>query len=120
VDDELFYNLNLLLIFLVSTGALLLFTELGFLLGRKAGRTTSDRARSQIGAIQAAILGLLALLLGFTFAMAMSRFDIRKQLVLDEANAIGTTYLRTQLLPEPQRQELAELLRRYVRVRLEF
>jgi hypothetical protein len=98
----------------------MLATELGFYLGRRAASTTSDEARSQVNAIQGAILGLLALLLGFTFAMAMSRYETRKQLVLDEANAIGTTYLRTQLLPEPQRREIPDLLRRYVQVRLAF
>lgn len=66
------------------------------------------------------MLGLLALLLGFTFAMAMSRFEVRKQLVLDEANAIGTTFLRAQLLPPPARQEISDLLRQYVEVRLAF
>jgi hypothetical protein len=120
VADELLYDLDLWLIFLISIGALFLFTELGFHLGRRAASTTSDHARSQVGTIQGALLGLLALLLGFTFAMAMSRFEVRKQLILDEANAIGTTFLRTQLLPEPQRREIADLLRRYVRVRLEF
>jgi len=70
--------------------------------------------------LQAASLGLLALLLGFTFSMALTRFDIRKQLVLDEANAIGTTYLRAQLLPDPARKEVSDLLHHYVDVRLEF
>ncbi len=120
VKEELLYDVDLLLLFLVSIGALILFTELGFHLGRRAGRSTSEKALSQISAIQAAILGLLALLLGFTFAMAMSRFDVRKQMILDEANAIGTASLRTQLLPDPPRRELADLLRRYVNVRLEF
>ena len=118
--DELLYDLDLWLIFLVSIGAFFLFTELGFYLGRRAAPATSDHARSQVSTIQAALLGLLALLLGFTFAMAMSRFDMRKQLVLDEANAIGTTFLRTRLLPEPQRREISDLLRRYVKVRLDF
>jgi hypothetical protein len=77
VADELLYDVDLLLIFLVSIGALILFTELGFHLGRQAGRNTSEKARIQIGAIQAAILGLLALLLGFTFSMAMSRYEVR-------------------------------------------
>jgi hypothetical protein len=70
--------------------------------------------------LEAASLGLLALLLGFTFSMALTRFDTRKQLVLDEANAIGTTYLRAQLLPNPARKEVSNLLRRYVDVRLDF
>jgi len=118
VADEFLYDLDLWLIFLVSIGVLVLSTELGFLLGRRAAPKTSDDARSQVGTIQGALLGLLALLLGFTFAMAMSRFEVRKQVLLDEANAIGTTFLRAQLLPEPQRQGIAEQLRRYVQVRL--
>ena len=61
-----------------------------------------------------ATLGLLA----FTFGMAASRFDTRKQLVLEEANAIGTTYLRAAMLPE-RRDEIRALLRSYVDIRLE-
>lgn len=58
------------------------------------------RAKGQIGGIQGAVLGLLGLLLGFTFAMAVGRYDTRRGLVLKEANAIGTTYLRASLLPD--------------------
>jgi hypothetical protein len=65
-----------------------------------------------------ATLGLLAFMLAFTFGMAASRFDTRKQLVLDEANAIGTTYLRTAMLPE-QRDDVRALLRSYVDARLD-
>jgi hypothetical protein len=72
-----------------------------------------------VGAIIAAILGLLAFLLAFTFGMAASRFDTRRELVLDEANAIGTTYLRAALLPEPHRTEIRSLLRDYVDLRLQ-
>jgi hypothetical protein len=63
-------------------------------------------------------LGLLAFMLAFTFGMAASRFDTRKQLVLDEANAVGTTYLRTAMLPE-ERDGIRALLRSYVDARLE-
>jgi hypothetical protein len=72
-----------------------------------------------VGAIVAAILGLLAFLLAFTFGMAASRFETRRELVLDEANAIGTTYLRAALVPEPHRTDIRALLRDYVAVRLE-
>jgi hypothetical protein len=65
-----------------------------------------------------AILGLLAFMLAFTFSLAASRFDARRQVVLEEANAIGTTYLRARLLPEPQQTAVAGLLREYVDVRL--
>jgi hypothetical protein len=66
----------------------------------------------------ASILGLLAFLLAFTFSLAANRFDARRHAVLEEANAIGTTYLRARLLPEPQRTETARLLREYVDTRL--
>lgn len=64
------------------------------------------------------ILGLLAFLLAFTFGLAAARFEARRQTVLEEANAIGTTYLRARLLPDPERTESAKLLREYVDVRL--
>ena len=62
---------------------------------------------------------LLAFMLAFTFGLAASRFDVRRGLVIDEANAIGTTYLRAGLLPEPHRSDVRSLLREYVDVRLE-
>jgi hypothetical protein len=117
---ELLYDLDLWLIWAGSVLVFILLAEAGYRLGRLSRDRIDDYGKSQLGTIQGAMLGLLALLLGFTFAMAMSRFDVRKQLVLDEANAIGTTYLRAQLYPEPQRREVANLLRRYVEVRLEF
>jgi hypothetical protein len=60
-----------------------------------------------------AILGLLALLTGFTFSLAIERFETRRELVLEHANAIGTAYLRVQLLPEPHRARLSGLLTEY-------
>ena len=60
-----------------------------------------------------AILGLLALLTGFTFSLAIERFETRRQLVLEHANAIGTAYLRIQLLPEPHRAHLSGLINEY-------
>ncbi len=118
--QELLYNLDLWFIFGVSIVFFLMGDELGFRLGRRKRPTVDEDARSQIITIQGAMLGLLALLLGFTFSMAMSRFEVRKQQVLDESNAIGTTYLRAQLMPEPPRKEVSNLLRRYVEVRLQF
>ena len=120
VPRELFYDVNLWLILVISIGLFLLATEAGFLLGRRSQAAIGDHSLAQIYTIQGATLGLLALLLGFTFSMAMSRYDTRKQMIMDESNAIGTTFLRAQLLPEPPRQEVSNLLRRYVEVRLEF
>src|SRR5262245_48712675 len=74
----------------------------------EAGRWLGKRARSggtepegPVSASVTATLGLLAFVLAFTFAMAASRFDTRRQMVIEDANAIGTLYLRTSLLAEP-------------------
>ena len=79
-----------------------------------AGRAEDvDEEEDANGAIVSAVLGLLALLLGFTFALAVNRFETRRALVLEEANAIGTAYLQTQVLPQPHRERLSMLLIRY-------
>ena len=75
--------------------------ECGAAIARFLVRRQADREPDgPLGAMVGAIMGLLALLLGFTFALADDRFEARKQLVLEEANAIGTTWLRAGLLPE--------------------
>ena len=94
--------------------------EIGFQLAAHRRSPLDDAAATQSATVQASVLGLLALLLGFAFAMAVSRFEARTQLVVDEANAIGTAVLRAQLLPDPQRQNAIRLLRTYVEIRLEF
>jgi hypothetical protein len=104
---------------LVLAGMLLAAALGAAFAGRKL-RLQSDRDRKGTGAgfasdgqegyIVSGVLGLLALMLGFTLAMAVDRFDARRVLVLDEANAIETAYLRTQLLAEPHRTRLSGLL----------
>jgi hypothetical protein len=66
------------------------------------------------GYIVSATLGLLALLMGFTFSLAVDRFETRRALVREEANAIGTAYFRAQLLDQPHRDRTATLLLRYL------
>ena len=92
--------------------------EAGYRLGGWRHAHVAEEKESPVGAMVAAILGLLAFMLAFTFGLAASRFDARRMTVLEEANAIGTTYLRTRLLPEPQRTEAAKLLREYVDIRV--
>lgn len=118
--EEFLYHVDLWLILGASIASFFLIIEIGFRIGRRNPAHLDEDAKSEITTIQGATLGLLALLLGFTFSMAMSRFEVRKQQVLEESNAIGTTYLRAQLLPQPQRKEVSELLGRYVDVRLQF
>lgn len=99
---------------------LLALTEFGFRAGLKLHIAKDEARRGQIGGIQGAVLGMLALLLGFTFSMAVARYENRRDLVLQEANSIGTTYLRASLLPEAQKAVVEEKLRSYVDVRLDF
>lgn len=94
--------------------------ELAFRVGRKHRADSNDANKAHMNALQAALLGLLALLLGFNLAIASSRFDVRKTLIEDEVNAIRTAYLRSQLLPPEKRQEVVKLLRTYVVGRIEF
>lgn len=94
--------------------------ELGYRLGLRLHLAKDEARKSLIGGVQGAVLGLLALLLGFTFSMAVNRYETRRDLVLKEANAIGTTWLRAGLLPEAERAPVKDLLRRYVDVRIEL
>ncbi len=103
---------------LVIVGGLLVLilvaNELGYRVGVRALRVADADLKSQTNAIQAGMLGLLALLLGFTFNMALQRFDSRTDAVTREANAIGTTVLRSELLPDSHRVAASELLSTYV------
>jgi hypothetical protein len=109
-------NYSLELIFAVSIILIVIASECGHWLGVRAG----GRNAGNISTLEASILGLLALMISFTFAMALSRFDTRRDALLDEANAIGTTALRARLLPQPEKGESLKLLRDYVDVRLDI
>lgn len=91
----------------------------GIRLGIAARRRNPDGVQVHSGSLQGAVLGLLGLLLGFSFAMAVGRYDNRRSLVVQEANSIGTTWLRTDFLDEPARQQSRELLKQYTRLRLD-
>ena len=97
-------------LFLAIVVLVLAAIEGGYRLGSYRHRQSGREKEAPVGAMVGATLGLLAFMLAFTFGMAASRFDTRKQLVLDEANAIGTTYLRAAMLPE-RRDEIRALLR---------
>jgi hypothetical protein len=105
-------------LFLATVAVVSLSVEGGYRLGRLRRQRSEPEKESSVGAMVGATLGLLAFTLAFTFGLAAARFDTRRQVILDEANAIGTSYLRAALLPEPQRSETRRLLREYVEVRL--
>lgn len=94
------------------------FIEAGYRLGCVSHRRSSEEKESPVSAIAGTILGLVAFMLAFTFSIVANRYDARKALVRDEANDIGTTYLRTDFLPEPDRSESRQLLRSYIDGRL--
>src|SRR3954453_794417 len=111
------YNYIFLGWFLIGTAIVFLASEFGWRLGT---RTKGHGASGNISALEQSLLGLLALIVGFTFLMALTRFEARRDAVLNEANAIGTTALRARLLPEPHRTESLKLLREYAQIRIDY
>jgi len=91
--------------------------EAGYRVGRHALQK-NESSHLGTGAIEAAVFALLGLLLGFTFANGISHLDQRRELIVREANAIGTAYLRLDLLPPAQQPEMRRLLRDYLDSRL--
>ncbi len=111
------YNYFFLGVFLIGIAIVFLASECGWRLGI---RTEGHGASGNISALEQSLLGLLALIVGFTFLMSLTRFEARRDAVLNEANAIGTTALRTRLLPEPHRTESLKLLREYAQIRIDY
>ena len=113
------YSINSVTIAVSLFLLILLANEISFRVARRSAATGDQGLSTQTNAIQAGILGLLALLLGFSFNMALQRFDARSAAAIEEANAIGTAWLRTTLLPEQYASQVSSLLSDYVDVRLE-
>lgn len=117
VEMGYFYDLPMYFIFLVGVGFVFLTCEIGWQLGK---RSEGIGVGSHLSALEQALLGLLALMVGFTFLMALTRFDARREATINLANAIGTTALRARLLPEPTRKETLKLLREYAQMRAAY
>ena len=113
------YNQSSVLIVALLFLALIIGTEAGYRVGNRFVATTAESAKAQINTIQASLLGILALLLGFTFSLSLQRYDSRSQAVVSESNAVGTAMLRAELLPLAFRAETEELLRRYLDLRVD-
>jgi len=107
-------------IVLVVSFLLLWFAALLGAYIRKRSQQLDPDSREDFGVVQAAILTLLGLLIGFTFSMAVNRYDQRKNYEEAEANAIGTEFLRVELLPSADADKLQELLRAYLKQRVLF
>jgi len=119
VRADAFYLLDHRLIAFVMVALLLAACEIGYRLGL-ARQAASDSLRTLMNGIGGAMLGLLGLLLGFSLSMAIARWDTRHEIIIEEANAIGTLSLRAGLLGAPLRDQLREALRAYVEARIEL
>jgi hypothetical protein len=108
----MFFRLSSVELGLLIFGLVLGTTLVGAFLGRRL-RRHGESLREPFGVLQAALLGLVGLILAFGLTMAVGRYDSRRAAVVDEANAIGTTYLRAQTLREPMRSESLDALVRY-------
>jgi hypothetical protein len=102
---------------LATIGLVALALEAGVRLGRRRQRRAGGKSELS-GAMVGATMGLLAFMLAFTFNGAAGRHDVRKGLVIEEANAIDKTWLRAGFLDEPYRTNIHGLLRNYVDVRV--
>jgi len=105
-------------LFIAILAVVLLSVECGYRLGQFRRSRHEQEKEAPVGTMVGATLGLLAFILAFTFGLAAARFDTRRQVLLDEANAIGTTYLRAGMLPE-RGEQIRTLLRDYVAARLQ-
>ena len=112
------YAQSSVLIVGILLASMLFAIEAGYRIGRRTQSLTSEPSKAQINAVQASLLGILALLLAFTFSLSLQRFDSRSEAEVDEANAIGTAYLRAQLLPVSVRSKVQQSLREYLDLRI--
>ncbi len=95
---------------------------LAFLAALEVGHWTGTNVQEgeNVATLEASVLGLLALIIGFTFSMALNRFEARRDALISEANAIGTAALRARMLPSPYREESLKLFKEYVPIRVSF
>jgi len=109
-------------VFLYTFGlflGMLLFLEIGRRIAVRRMKEDSGTAGEGVGAVDGAVFALLGLLIAFTFSGASSRFDTRRQLIVEETNHVGTAYLRLDLLPTELQPALRESFRRYLDTRIE-
>lgn len=114
----LFDSVGIVGVYAIVAIAMLFSFEIGYQIGKRTRTHRDGNEPVSLGPMVAGMLGMLAFVLAFTVSMAASNHNLRKQYVLDEVNAIGTAYLRAELLDGSYQTELKRLLREYVDVRL--
>ena len=115
-----FFGLRPWVVAMVFLGFILIASEAGFRKGLTSHVRIDEDTKTWMTTIAASVLGVLGLLLAFTMTMAVTRFDNRRTLALEEANAIGTSFWRSQLAPSPEGPEIRNLLREYTDARIQF
>jgi hypothetical protein len=114
-------NLDSVPIWVFFLGTILLvmvFVEVGYRLGTSAHKRSAEEKETPISGVAGAVLGLSAFILAFTFSIVAERYETRKGLVREDANAIRVAYVRADFVPEPDRAESKRLLKAYVDRRL--
>jgi hypothetical protein len=117
-ETGLNYNAIAFLLVLGLFAGMLLMLIIGQSLGKRSLGQETDVVRSRLTGVETAVFGLLGLMIGFTFSGAAGRYEMRRQLIVDEANAISTAYLRLDLLPVASQPPLRETFRRYIDTRI--
>jgi hypothetical protein len=117
--SEILYGLSSQLIAGFLLAAMTVAIEVGYRIGWAKEACTKETTKDHVKAIQTSLLGILALLLAFSFSLSLQRFDSRNEAVVDEANAIGTTFLRAHLLPSAVRNDALKLLKSYTELRVQ-
>ncbi|NMH27201.1 bestrophin-like domain [Flavobacterium silvaticum] len=120
MNDSLLYQTPTAVISIFLFVLIVVANWLGHYLRRKEIAKNPDSAQEGIGAIEGSLLGLLALLLSFTFGMSASRYDDRRQVIVQEANDIGTALLRCDLYPDSIRKPLRENFSHYINARIAY
>jgi len=118
--DWFLYRVPLSVIFFGLFALMTATWFIGRVIGTRARAAVDEDARTHAGGLHAAMLGLLALILGFTFSMSAQRFEVNLDRAAEEASAIETAYLRADLTDAPARLVMRDLIRRYVDTRIAF
>jgi len=108
------------LVFPITCIVVFAFWEIGYRFGHRVTGVEKPETEQSITTLVSIIVGLVVFLLAFTFNMAAGRFQDRRDVLIEDVNAIGTTYLRTETIAEPERSKIKALLRQYVDDRMDL
>ncbi len=117
---EVFHYLNEYAFFVMVAGIFFCASELSYLYGRYVSKTAKEDYSSQAGAFGGAMLGMMALLLGFSFSMALGRHDLRKNLLLDEINNVKSAYQYSDLINKCCEQKIKPMFAEYTQLRVNY